>query len=131
LGSPYQYPWVAFRSVLRQSIDSTEYLLYKAPSVTIFDSIIVTNLTEQDIFIDFRILGERIPPDLDDPEVEKPWVAYKRLVEKNQTIELLPTSQSMIILEAGDFAYCNSDYSRNLFSCIVSGRQLLETSIED
>ncbi len=131
MASPYQYPWVSFRSFLRQTIDSTEYLFYTAPAVTIFDSIIVTNTTNQDIFIDFRILGERTQPDADSPEVEKPWVAYKRLVQKNQTIELLPTSQSMIILEAGDFAYCNSDFSGNTFSCIVAGRQLLETSIED
>jgi hypothetical protein len=129
LASPYQYPWVAFRSFLRQSIDSTEYLFYTAPVVTIFDSIIVTNTTNQEIFVDFTILGERIQPNIDDPQVEKPWLAYKRLVDKNQSIELLPTSQSMVILEAGDFAYCNSDFSGNTFSCIVSGRQLLETAI--
>lgn len=131
MASPYQYPWVNFCSPMRETIDSTELLLYTAPAVTIFDSILVTNKTEQDIFVDFRILGERIHPDSDDPVTEKPYVAYKRLVTKHGSVELLPSSQSMVILEAGDFAYANSDFSGNTFSCIISGRQLLETSIED
>lgn len=114
---------------MRQTIDSTETLFYTAPAVTLFDSIIVTNTTNEDIFIDFRLLGERTRPGEDDPVVEKPWVAYKRLVTAYNSIELLPTSQSLIILEAGDFAYVNSDLSNNTFSCIVAGRQLLETSI--
>jgi len=129
LASPYQYPWVAFRSVLRQSVGSTELLLYTAPAATIFDSIIVTNTTNQDIFVDFRILGERTPPDSDDPVTEKPFIAYKRLVTAYNSIEILPSPQSIITLEAGDFAYANSDYSGNTFSCIISGRQLLETQI--
>ncbi len=130
MASPYQYPWVNFFAPMRETIDSAELLFYTAPAVTIFDSIIVTNTTEQDIFVDFRILGERIQPESDDPVTEKPYVAYKRLVTKNQSIELLPSSQSMVILQAGDFAYANSDFSGNTFSCLVAGRQLLETSIE-
>lgn len=127
--SPYQYPWVNFGSVLVQSINSTELLLYTAPAVTIFDSILVTNTTNQDIFIDFRILGERTSPDGDVPVVQKPFLAKSRLVEKNSSIELLPTTQSIVILEAGDFAYVNSDFSGNTFDCIISYRQLLETQI--
>jgi len=114
---------------MREQIDSSELLFYTSPAVTIFDSIIVTNTTEQDIFVDFRILGERIEPESEDPVVEKPYVAYKRLIEKYQSIELIP--ESIVILEAGDFAYANSDLSGNTFSCIVAGRQLLETRIED
>jgi hypothetical protein len=112
---------------MRETIDSTELLLYTAPAVTIFDSILVTNTTEQDIFVYFRILGERIQPDRDDPDVEKPYVAYKRLVTKYQSIELIP--ESIVTLQAGDFAYMNSDFSGNTFSCIISGREFLETTI--
>lgn len=114
---------------MRETIDSSELLFYTAPAVTIFDSIIVTNTTEQDIFVDFRILGERTQPDSDNPTAEKPYVAYKRVVAKHQSIELLPSPQSLVILQAGDFAYANSDFSGNTFSCLVAGRQLLETSI--
>lgn len=116
---------------MRETIDSTELLFYKAPAVTLFDSIMVTNLKDEEIFIDFRILGERTRPEEDDPTIEKPWVAYKRSVPANSTVELLPTPQSVLTLEAGDFAYLNSDSSGNTFSCIVSGRQLLETSLQE
>lgn len=129
MASPYQYPWVNFCAPMRETIDSTEILFYKSPAVTLFDSILVTNLTNEDIFIDFRILGERTRPDEDDPTVEKPWVAYKRLVPSSSSIELMPSPQSVLTLEAGDFAYLNSDSAGNTFSCIVSGRQLLETSL--
>jgi hypothetical protein len=114
---------------MRESMDSSETLFYTAPAVTLFDSIIITNLTKKDIFIDFRLLGERIRPDGDSPVVEKPWVAYKRLVPPYSTIELMPSAHSVLTLEAGDFAYLNSDCSGNRFSYIISARQLLETSI--
>jgi len=116
---------------MRETIDSAELLFYTAPAVTIFDSIIATNTTEQDIFVDFRILGERIQPDSEEPTAEKPYLAYKRLITKHQSIEVMPSPHSIVILQAGDFAYINSDFSGNTFSCIISGRQLLETSIEE
>lgn len=131
MASPYQYPWVDFCAPMRETIDSTETLFYKAPAVTLFDSIIVTNLKDEIIFIDFRMLGERTRPEEDDPTVEKPWVAYKRSVPPYGTIELMPSAHSVLTLEAGDFAYLNSDSSGNTFSCIVSGRQLLETSLQE
>lgn len=116
---------------MRESIDSSETLFYTAPAVTIFDSIIVTNLVNKDIFIDFRLLGERTRPEGNTPVVEKPWLAYKRVVPPYSSIQLMPTSDSIAILQAGDFAYLNSDSSGNRFSCIVAGRQLLETKIEE
>lgn len=129
MSSPYQYPWVKFGSVLMHNIDSTELLLYTAPAATIVDSILITNLTNKDIFVDFKVLGERIPPFGDSPVTQKPFVANRRLVEKASTIEILPTPQSIVTLEAGDIAYANSDFSGNRFDCIISYRQLLETSI--
>jgi len=114
---------------MRESMDSSETLFYTAPAVTFFDSIIITNLTNREIFIDFRLLGERIRPEGNDPVVEKPWVAYKRLVPPYSTIELMPSAHSALILEAGDFAYLNSDSSGNKFSYIIAARQFLETSI--
>lgn len=114
---------------MRETLDSSETLFYTAPSVTLFDSIIITNLTKKNIYIDFRLLGERKRPESDDLIVEKSWVAKNRLVPPHDTIELMPTGHSVLTLEAGDFAYFNSDSSGNRFSCIVSARQLLETSI--
>lgn len=127
MSSPYQYPWVNFSAPMREVIDSTETLFYTAPAVTIFDSIIATNTSENEIFINFRILGERTQPDATDPAPEKPYVAYKRLIKKYESIEVMPSPHSILILEVGDFAYINSDSSGNTFSCIVAGRQLLET----
>ena len=129
MGSPYQYPWVNFGSVLSHNVDSTELLLYAAPAATIIDSIIITNLANRDIFIDFKILGERTPPLGNSPVAQKPYLANRRLVEKASSIEILPTPQSIVTLEAGDFLYANSDFSGNRFDCIISYRQLLETSI--
>ena len=125
--SPYQWPWVEFSSPAREVIDSTETLFYIASAVTIFDSIIVTNTCQNEIFVNFRILCERTQPDADNPTSEKPYIAYKRPIQKYETIELLPSSKSFVILEVGDFAYFNSDFSGNTFSCFVSGRKLLET----
>lgn len=129
MASPYQYPWVEFGSVLVQNIDSTELLLYTAPAATIVDSVILTNTTKNDIFIDFKILGERTLPSGGSPIAQKPYIANKREIKANSSIELLPTPQSNIILQAGDFAYANSDFSGNRFDCVISYRQLLETSI--
>ncbi len=122
--SPYQYPWVKFGSITVANIDSSEQLLYTAVNATIFDSIIVTNTTKQEIFIDFSMLTERLIDG--EPVNQKPFVARNRLIEKYQSLELLPATQSILILEAGDFVYANSDFSNNTFDCIISYRQLLE-----
>lgn len=129
MASPYQYPWVNFGSVLSTNIDSTELLLYTAPAATIIDSIIITNLSPKEIFIFFKILGERTPPLGSSPIAYKPFLANRRVVEKESSIEILPTPQSTVTLEAGDFLYANSDSSGNRFDCVISYRQLLETSI--
>lgn len=122
--SPYQYPWVKFGSVTVANIDSSELLIFTAVNATIFDSIIVTNTTEQEIFVDMSMLTERIIDET--PVNQKPFIARKRLVEKSQSLELLPATQSLLTLEAGDFIYANSDFSGNRFDCIISYRQLLE-----
>ncbi len=126
MASPYQYPWVEFGSILISGIDSSEFLLFTADKATIFDSILITNTTEEEIFVDFSILGERT---INDVLVDqKPFVARKRLVEKSQSIDLLTQIQTSVTLQYGDFAYANSDFSGNTFDCIISYRKLLETA---
>jgi hypothetical protein len=104
---------------MEPDIDSTELLLYLAPVTSIFHSIIATNTTERDIYIDVKCLR---------PDSGKPTFAYKRLITKYQSIEVLPDSRSLLIMEPGDFLYAQSDFSGNTFDIIAAYTQLLETA---
>lgn len=126
MGSPYQYPWVNYGSVTVADIDSTEQLLFTASKVTIIVSIIACNTTDREIFIDFNLLTERIIDDV--PVDQKPYVVKNRLLSNLQSTELLPSADSIIILQPGDFVYAKSDFSNNLWDCIMSYEELLETA---
>jgi len=122
LASPYQYPWVDFFSSLTSSIDSTPLIVCGKEKTSIVDSIFVCNTTEQDIFVDVTILGER------DSVATTVYRVKNHLLPKNGSAELISVNQvdSVLILQAGDLLYANSDFSGNTFDSIVSGRQLLE-----
>jgi hypothetical protein len=122
LASPYQYPWVNFFSDPTSAIDSTPIIVCGKTHTSIIDSIFVCNTTDQDIFIDITKLSERNLV---------PITTYRKrkfLIPANGSADLITANQedSLLILEAGDLLYANSDFSGNTFDCEVSGRQLLE-----
>lgn len=130
MGSPYQWPWVKFFSEPEPSIDSTPTIICSGIQTTIVDSIVACNRSDQDIFVDLFTLMER-----ERNESLTPITNYRQnkfLIPKNGSAELLtPTHtdqrvDSLLILQSGDLLYANSDYSGNLFDCLVVGRRLLE-----
>jgi hypothetical protein len=117
LPSPYQYPWVNFGLEMTPNIDSTPTLVFGKPNNSIVDTIVLCNTTEQDIFIDIKILGER-----DDVPITV-YRVNNYLIPKLGSAQILGES---MILQAGDLLYANSDFADNTFDCMISYRQLLE-----
>jgi hypothetical protein len=121
LSSPYQYPWVSFNLAPTANIDSTPLLVFGSESNSIVDSIFVCNTTDQEIFVDITTLSER------NLQPITTYIVRNFLLPGYGSAELI--KESVINLEAGDIIYANSDFSGNLFDCMISYRQLLETKI--
>jgi hypothetical protein len=110
------------------NIDSTPLLIFGEQSTCIIDSIILCNMTDQDIFIDLKFL-------IDDPDNPEGVFIKNYLIPRFTTVDLMAylrnenSSDSIMYPSGGDLIYANSDSSNNRFNCFVFYRALLETAI--
>jgi hypothetical protein len=118
LASPYQWPWVDYRLEITPQIGSTPQLVFGKPVTCILDSIVLCNTTDQEMFIDMYVLR---PGDT-------PITVYRvnnLLIPKRSSIQVI---EKPMTVEGNDLFYAKSDYDNNLFDCMISNRQLLETA---
>jgi hypothetical protein len=122
LASPYQWPWVDPISVLTVGVDSTPAIIYGQQITSFIDSVHLCNTTDQDIYVDIKILGER---EEDNVFVTKEsYLARRLFIPKFGSIEVMGKPKTM---QSGDLMYANSDFSGNFFDSHISARVLLET----
>lgn len=123
MASPYQWPWVDPVSVLTTGIDSTPTIIYGDQVASFIDSVHLCNTTDQDIYVDIKILAER---EGDDGFVTKePHLRRRMFIPKFGSIEVVERPKTM---QSGDLMYANSDFSGNFFDSHISARRLLETA---
>lgn len=123
MASPYQWPWVEPISVLTVGVDSTPAIIYGQQVTSWIDSVHLCNTTDQDIYIDIKILAER---EEDEGFVTKePYLARRLFIPKFGRIEVTEMPKTM---QSGDLMYANSDFSGNFFDSHISARLLLETA---
>jgi hypothetical protein len=110
-----------------ESISNTKTVLIGAEKQTIITSLRCTNITDSNIRItveDIRLLKNPI---------EKGYICYNLLLSPNQTIDLLMITKgnsseiSEHLLMDGDNLVCYSSSYGEVFSCILTGYELLET----
>lgn len=116
--SPYQFPWVNHKLEMTPQIGSTPQVVFAKAVVSILDSIVLCNTTDQEMFVDIYILRPGDPP-------ITCYRSNKLLIPKRSSIQVL---EKPMIIEANDLMYAQSDYSNHLFDCMISNEQLLETA---
>lgn len=104
------------------NIESTPTLIFGSQQSCYIDSISFCNTTDNDLFFDLFIAGERTINNV--LVAVQAYHSKKRLLKANQTLELelgaLKSPQS------GDLFYANSDFSGSTFDVLVSYRELTE-----
>ena len=110
-----------------EKISNTKIVLFSAEKRTIITSIRCTNITDSNIRInleDVRLLKNPI---------EKSYICYNLLVSPNQTIDLLSVTKGNSsevvehVLLDGDNLVCYGNSYNDIFSCVLTGYELLET----
>ncbi len=110
-----------------ESLSNTKTVLISAEKKTIITSLRCTNITDSNIRItveDIRLLKNPI---------EKSYICYNLLLSPNQTTDLLMVTKgnsseiSEHLMLDGDNLVCYSGSYSELFSCILTGYELLET----
>jgi hypothetical protein len=110
-----------------EKISNTKIVLISAEKQTIITSLRCTNITDSNIRInveDIRLLKN---------PVEKAYICYNLLLTPNQTTDLLMVTKgnsseiSEHLLLDGDNLVCYSGSYGEVFSCILTGYELLET----
>lgn len=122
MASPYQWPWVDPISVPTSGVDSTPTIIYGQQITSFIDSVHLCNTTDQDIYVDIKILGER--EEDNQFVVKEAYLARKLFIPKFGRIEVMGMPKTM---QSGDLMYANSDFSGNFFDSHISARLLLET----
>jgi len=118
-------PFVIPKLEITPNVGSTPEKIFGSQQSCFIDSISLCNTTDDDLFFDIKVLGER-----EENNVLVPKEAYhskKRLLKANETLELELGTLKMP--QSGDLFYANSDFSGNRFDVLVSYRELTEVPI--
>ena len=110
-------PYVNFLSNPVLNIGSTPTIILGSEHACIIDSILLTNVTSNNINVSLYILRE-----VDDIGVQFPLPTIN-IASLAYTDVLYNTT---LTIQAGDILYAYSDFSSNLFNSCVSYRQLVE-----
>ena len=108
-------PFVDFKLYTTVQIGSTPTLIFGKPNTCRIDEVQITNTVSDNIFVDIYVLRE---------DGTTPFFRKHQAVAAYQALNLL--KGSLIILEAGDLLYASSDFSGNLFDCLISYEMFLE-----
>ncbi len=114
--------FVDFKLTLTANIDNTGLLVFQSDRTCVLDSIWLSNTTIDNIFIDLKVISERLVDD--STVVTEAYHTKNRLLEGSTNEELL--KGSILYLEPNDVMYANSDFSANTFDCLISYRELKE-----
>ena len=115
-------PSFKFDRVMTQNIESTPQPIFVNERHTcLIDSILLTNITETDIYISLYVLYE---------EGELTPSAIQHFLHKNTYVPAQKTLElgfgEGLSLQAGDILFASSNYHANLFNAYVCYREIQE-----
>ena len=120
---PLSYPFVNFKSAIQDAINDVGSLVLNSAYGCILDSIIVSNKTNGVILASLNIIREveGIPTSYYLLEKFKlsPYQSFDFLAAQGQT-------SSVVYLQPEDVLFAQSDAMQNVFSVVVSYRELNE-----
>lgn len=113
--------FVEFKLRATANIDNSGAIVFQSEKACILDSIWLSNTTEENIFVDFKIIIERLV-DNETQTIESSHTK-NRILEDFKNEELL--KGSVLYMQANDIMYANSDFSSHVFDCNISYREIL------
>ena len=120
---PVAYPFVNYKSVIADQINDTGATVLTTSAVCVLDSVIVSNKTNGVVLASLNIIREvgGIPTSYYLLEKFKllPYQSFDFLASQGQT-------SSVVYLQPDDVLFAQSDAMQNVFSVVVSYRELNE-----
>ena len=120
---PVSYPFVNFKSAIQDAINNVGSVVLNSAYACILDSIIVSNKTNGVILASLNIIREvdGVPTSYYLLEKFKlsPYQSFDFLASQGQT-------SSVVYLQPDDVLFAQSDAMQNVFSVVVSYRELNE-----
>ena len=120
---PLSYPFVNFKSAIQDTVNNVGSVVLNSAYACILDSIIVSNKTNGVILASLNIIREveGIPTSYYLLEKFKllPYQSFDFLAAQGQT-------SSVVYLQPDDVLFAQSDAIQNVFSVVVSYRELNE-----
>ena len=120
---PLSYPFVNFKSAIQDAINNVGSVVLNSAYACILDSIIVSNKTNGVILASLNIIREvdSVPTSYYLLEKFKllPYQSFDFLASQGQT-------SSVVYLQPDDVLFAQSDAMQNVFSVVVSYRELNE-----
>ena len=120
---PVSYPFVNFKSAIQDAINNVGSVVLNSAYACILDSIIVSNKTNGVILASLNIIREveSVPTSYYLLEKFKllPYQSFDFLASQGQT-------SSVVYLQPDDVLFAQSDAMQNVFSVVVSYRELNE-----
>ena len=120
---PLSYPFVNFKSAIQDTVNNVGSVVLNSAYACILDSIIVSNKTNGVILASLNIIREveGIPTSYYLLEKFKllPYQSFDFLATQGQT-------SSVVYLQPDDVLFAQSDAMQNVFSVVVSYRELNE-----
>ena len=120
---PLSYPFVNFKSAIQDAINNVGSVVLNSAYACILDSIIVSNKTNGVILASLNIIREVSSVPTSYYLLEKfkllPYQSFDFLVAQGKT-------SSVVYLQPDDVLFAQSDAMQNVFSVVVSYRELNE-----
>jgi hypothetical protein len=120
---PLSYPFVNFKSAIQDAINNVGSVVLNSAYACILDSIIVSNKTNGVILASLNIIREVEDVPTSYYLLEKfkllPYQSFDFLAAQGQT-------SSVVYLQPDDVLFAQSDAMQNVFSVVVSYRELNE-----
>ena len=120
---PLSYPFVNFKSAIQDAINNVGSVVLNSAYACILDSIIVSNKTNGVILASLNIIREVEGISTSYYLLEKfkllPYQSFDFLASQGQT-------SSVVYLQPDDVLFAQSDAMQNVFSVVVSYRELNE-----
>jgi hypothetical protein len=115
-------PWVNYFNEPTTGVDSTPTLILGRQLPCIIRAMLLTNTTNQEIFIFVYFLQERLVNSIETPI--QTFFKYNFSLKPYESVDLIEGKAPF--LQAGDTVWAYTDLSGNRFDCNVMGDELTE-----
>lgn len=113
---------VSFKQKTTVNISNEGVIGFQSEKPCVLDSIWLVNTTEDNVFVDLRVITERTVSD--GIEVSEGYLTKSQFLDDYQRKEIL--KGSILYLEPQDLLYVATDFSAKNIDCLVSYREVVD-----